>query len=212
VVSRMLFNGHLLYRVSYRSTVSYFLRGPDGNPQGTGYPGTDYQSLERLAKGDIKEFSAIDGSAVYHGWTDLVATLRAVMDFERRGARVVQLNVAEVNATANPGDHSDHRMTAKAALEAAGDLTCARRVHFIDYASARLPENLQGQQRDLESSVLAATAAGILTLDHASVWHPYHRSYLGRNYFRIEEGSGSCLPVANALQAASSVPASASKR
>ena len=211
-VSRKLINGHLLYRVSYRSTVAYFLRVPDGNPEGTGYPGTGHQSLERLAKGEIKDFSTIDGSAVYHGWADLVATLRAAMEFERRGARVVQLNVAESNATTNPGDHSDHRMTAKAALEAAGDLACARRAYYIDYASSRLPENLVGQQRDLESSVLAATAAGILALDHASVWHPYHRSYLGRNYFRIEEGSGSCLPAANALQAASSVPTSSSKR
>jgi hypothetical protein len=211
-VSRKLINGHLLYRVSYRSTVAYFLRVPDGNPEGTGYPGTGYQSLERLAKGEINDFSAIDGSTAYHGWADLVATLRAAMDFERRGARVVQLNVAESNATTNPGDHSDHRMTAKAALEAAADLTCARRVYFIDYASARLPENLQGQQRDLESSVLAATAAGILALDHASVWHPYHRSYLGRNYFRVEEGSGSCTPVPEPLQAASGVPATAPAR
>jgi hypothetical protein len=212
VVSRMPINGHLLYRVSYRSTVTYFLRVPDGNPEGTGYPGTAYQSLERLAKGEITDFSAIDGSTVYHGWADLVATLRVAMDFERRGASVVQLNVAESNATTNPGDHSDHRMTAKAALEAAGDLSCARRVYYVDYASARLPDNLQGQQRDLESSVLAATAAGILALDHASVWHPYHRSYLGRNYFRIEEGSGSCPPAADPLQAVSGVSGRASKR
>ena len=212
VVSRMPFNGHVLYRVSYRNTVAYFLRVPDGNPEGTGYPGTAYQSLERLAKGEIKDISAIDGSTVYHGWADLVATLRATMDSERRGARSVQVNVAESNATTNPGDHSDHRMTAKAALEAAGDLTCARRVYYIDYASARLPENLVGQQRDLESSVLAATAAGILALDHASVWHPYHRSYLGRNYFRVEEGAGSCTTVANPLQAVSGVPASATQR
>jgi len=77
---------------------------------------------------------------------------------------------------------------------------------------ARLPENLAGQQRDLESSVLAATAAGILALDHASVWHPYHRSYLGRNYFRVEDGTGSCTPVADPLQALSGVPGSATQR
>jgi hypothetical protein len=64
-----------------------------------------------------------------------------------------------------------------------------------------------GEQRDMESSVLAVTGAGILALDHANVWHPYHRSYLGRNYFRIEEGTGPCSgPGSNALHAVSALP------
>jgi hypothetical protein len=83
-------------------------------------------------------------------------------------------------------------MTAKAALTAADGLACARRLYYIDYASARLPENLSPQERDMESSVLAITASGILALDHTSIWERYHRSYLGRNYFRIEEGTGHC--------------------
>ena len=32
------FNGHRIYRIAYRNTVSYFLRVPDGNPFGGGYP------------------------------------------------------------------------------------------------------------------------------------------------------------------------------
>ena len=56
----------------------------------------------------------------------------------------------------------------------------------------------------MESSILAVTAAGVLALDHASAWHPYHRSYLGRNYFRIEEGTNQCSgPVSDKLHAAS---------
>jgi hypothetical protein len=203
VASRMPFNGHQIYRVNYRNTVTYFLRLPDGHPTGSGYRQTGYQSLERLAKGEISSYSAVDGSAVYHGWTDLVSTLRAIVDYERRQARSVQLNVAETNATINPGDHSDHRMTAKAALEAGEELACARRVYYVEYASSKLPENLPDQQREMESSVLAVTAAGVLALDHASLWNPYHRSYLGRNYFRIEEGAGQCAPLSNALQTVS---------
>jgi hypothetical protein len=207
VASRKRFNGHPVYRVAYRNTVTYFLRLPDGHPSGSGYRETGYQSLERLAKGEISAFSAIDGSTAYHGWKDLVSTLRAILDYERGQARSVQLNVADLNASINPGDHSDHRMTARAALEAATDLACARRVYFVEYASARLPENLAAQQRDMESSVLAATAAGILALDHASLWNPYHRSYLGRNYFRVEEGTGTCnSPASDARHAVSSRP------
>jgi hypothetical protein len=207
IASRIELNGRRIHRVSYRNTVTYFLRLPDGHPAGVGFPQTGYQSLERLAKGEIKAVSAIDRSTIYNGWTDVVSTLRAIVDHERGQARLVQLNVPESNETINPGDHSDHRMTAKAALDAAQDLACARRVFYVDYASRILPENLIGQPRDMESSVLAVTAAGILALDHASVWHPYHRSYLGRNYFRIEEGIGHCsAPGADARRTVSAEP------
>jgi hypothetical protein len=125
----------------------------------------------------------------------LVATLRAIVDAERGRAPSVQLNVAELDARINPGDHSDHLMTAKAALDAAAGLACARRVHYVDYASRRLPENLDSHQRDLESSVFAVTAAGVRALDHGMNWRDYDRSFVGRNYFRVEEGSGRCEPA-----------------
>jgi hypothetical protein len=196
------FNGRPVYRVSYRNTVSYFLRVPDGNPQGTGYFDTNFQSLRRLAGGDIDTLWAVDGSAAYRGWTDLVATVRAIIDFERGEAPDVQLNVAETDAFINPGDHSDHLMTAKAALDSVAGLSCVRRAHYIDYASARLPENLSMEQRDLESAVFAVTAAGVGALDHVANWRWYDRSYVGRNYFRVEEGRGRCDEAAPILSAA----------
>jgi hypothetical protein len=178
--------------VSYSNTVSYFLRVPDGNLDGSGYFDTGYQSLRRLAQGDIDMLSAVDGSTVYRGWKDLVSTLRAILEFERERAPAVQLNVAELNARINPGDHSDHLMTARAALDAATGLRCARRVHYVDYASQRLRQNLNAQQRDLESSVFAVTAAGVRAFDHNMNWRWYDRAYVGRHYFRVEEGSGRC--------------------
>jgi hypothetical protein len=78
-------------------------------------------------------------------------------------------------------------MTAKAALDAASSLACVRRVDYVDYASARLPENLNAQQRDMESSVFAVTLAGVMELDHATSWDHYDRSFVGKNYFRVEQ-------------------------
>jgi hypothetical protein len=207
VESRPSFNGHHIYRLGYRNTAAYFLRLPDGHPSGSGFPGTGHQSLERLAKGEISALSAIDGSAIYRGWNDLVTTIRAILDYDRGEAASVNLNVAERLANVNPEDHSDHQMTAKAAIEAAGDLACARRSYYVDYASAKLPENLDPQERDMESSVLAVTAAGILALDHTSIWARYYRSYLGRNYFRVENGTGQCRePMLRGRQAAAIQP------
>jgi LmbE family N-acetylglucosaminyl deacetylase len=190
--SHVRLNGHRIYRVTYRNTVSYFLRVADGNPKGSGYEATGYQSLSRLASGESKILAAIDGSTVYHGWPDLVATMHAIVDRERGACISVSLHVSETNPSINPDDHADHQMTTKAALDATKDLTCARRLYYTNYASARLPENVSSNLRDMESAVFAVTAAGIRAFDHSSAWQRYNQAYIGRNYFRVEEGKGRC--------------------
>jgi hypothetical protein len=189
---QMIFNGHPIYRVSYRNTVGYFLRVPDGNLSGTGYFATDFQSLKRLHSGASEMLAAVDGSTIYHGWGDLVATMRAILTYERGDAALLQINIAELNRRINPGDHSDHLMTARAALDAVKGLPCVRRVSYVDYASSRLPQNLNAAQRDMESSVFAVTMAGVLAFDHGAGWHFYDESYVGRNYFRVVEPAGTC--------------------
>ncbi|MBI5318273.1 PIG-L family deacetylase [Bradyrhizobium sp.] len=194
--STVSLNGHPIYRVGYRNTVSYFLRVPDGSPLGTGYAHTGFQSLKRLADGDNDTLAAVDGSTAYHGWNDLTATLRAIIDYERGQARLVQLNVAELDPQINPGDHSDHLMTAKAAIAAARDLPCVRLVSYVNYASSKLPENLDLHERDMESSVFAVTLAGVQALGQPTSWRHYDRSYVGRNYFRVQAEPGNCsLPA-----------------
>jgi hypothetical protein len=186
VVSVSTFNGRPIRRVSYRNTVAYFLRVPDGSPQGTGYVETGHQSLQRLADGQINALTAIDGTASYHGWSDLVATLRSIIDFER-GHASVQLNIPELDPVLNANDHSDHFMTGKAALDAAEGLTTARRLHYVGYASANFPENLSGQDRDMKCAVYAVTLAGVLALDHPTSWRHYDQTFIGRNYFRVAD-------------------------
>jgi hypothetical protein len=188
VVSVIACNDHPIHRVSYRNTVAYFLRLPDGNPAGTGYAATGYQSLKRLADGHIGTLSAIDDTTSYHGWNDLVATLRSVIDFERGNVPSIQLNVPEPDRVINPNDHADHFMTAKAALDAAQDLPDARRLLYIGYACADRPENLGGHDRDMKCAVYAVTLAGVLAFDHPTAWRHYDSTYIGRNYFRVEEG------------------------
>jgi hypothetical protein len=188
----MMFNGHSIHRVSYRNTVGYFLRVPDGHWSGDGYYVTGFESLKRLASGENNVLHAVDGSATYHGWDDLVATLRAIVAYERGSAALIQVNVAETNTRINPQDHSDHLMTAKAALDAVKDSICVRRVYYVDYASSRLPQNLDLQKRDMESSVLAVTLAGVQALDHSTSWHHYDESFVGRNYFRVQAPADRC--------------------
>jgi LmbE family N-acetylglucosaminyl deacetylase len=187
---QMQFNAHSIARASYRNTVTYFLRAPDGNPEGSGYAETGCQSLKRLAAGEIAVLSTIDRSTVYRGWNDFVATLRAIMHYER--AARVQVNVTELDPQINPDDHSDHLMTAKAALDAATGLQGVRRVHYRGYASSALPDNLAPWQRDMKCAVYAVTLAGVLALDHGVSWSHYDQSFIGRSYFRIDESGEPC--------------------
>jgi hypothetical protein len=192
IAGSVSFNGHKIYRVSYRDTVGYFLRVPDGHWSGDGYYETGFESLKRLSTGENDVLRAVDGSTSYHGWDDLISTLNAIIVYERGNASLVQLNVAETNTRINPKDHSDHLMTARAALDAAKKLSCVRRVFYIDYASSQLPQNLNAQQRDMESSVFAVTLAGVQALDHGTSWHHYDETFVGRNYFRVQEASPRC--------------------
>ena len=194
--SSAMVNAHRIFRIAYRNTVSYFLRVPDGNIKGEGFADTGFQSLLRLHKGAIAKMTAVDGSTEYRGWDDLVRTVRAIVDAERGRASLVQINVAETDQTINPDDHADHLMTAQAALDAVKDMACVRRVSYVDYASAKLPENLNAQQRDMESSVFAVTLAGVQAFDHSTSWRHYDGSYVGRNYFRVKDAEGSCAPAA----------------
>ena len=200
--SRVTLNTHRVFRIAYRNTVSYFLRVPDGNIKGEGFEDTGFQSLLRLHKGAMTTMTAVDGSTVYRGWDDLVRTVRAIVDAERGGASLVQINVAETDQSINPDDHADHLMTAQAALDAVKDMSCVRRVSYVDYASAKLPENLNAQQRDMESSVFAVTLAGVQAFDHSTSWRHYDGSYVGRNYFRVKEPAGSCAPAASQVATA----------
>jgi hypothetical protein len=198
VTTEAMVNGHPIHRVDYGKTVAYFLRVADGNLSGSGYEQTGWQSLRRLHDGENNILAAVDGSTVYHGWDDLVRTVRAIID-EESGHKPVQINVAETNTRINPGDHSDHLMTAQAALDAVKDVPCVRRAFYVDYASAKLPENLNAKQRDMESSVYAVTMAGVQAYDHGTSWRHYDDAYVGRHYFRVQEPPAACHATTAAL-------------
>ena len=50
----------------------------------------------------------------------------------------------------------------------------------------------------MESAVFAVTLAGVIAFDQRTAWHYYDQSFIGRNYFRVEEPKGDC-GAANAV-------------
>ncbi|MFN3657740.1 MAG: hypothetical protein ACK4UO_10840 [Pseudolabrys sp.] len=178
-------DGHAIHCVRYRNTAAYFLRLPDGSPAGTGYAETGNRSLQRLAESRIDEIAAIDGSATYRGWQDLVTTLRVLVARERENAPAVHLHFHDPDADLNPDDHADHYMTGKAALAAAQGIGRAQCTAHLGYAAMKRPENLSLPDRDRQNAVYAVTLAAVAACDHPTAWAHYDAEFIGRGYSRI---------------------------
>jgi LmbE family N-acetylglucosaminyl deacetylase len=98
---------HAVRKCSLGSTESYFLRLPDGNRNGAGFARYNHQSLRLLRAKRISSVTAVDGSATYQGWPDLVATIGELAG--GTGGDVL-IHTTDPSIAANPHDHFDHRM------------------------------------------------------------------------------------------------------
>jgi LmbE family N-acetylglucosaminyl deacetylase len=187
-------SGHAIKRWLYGNTVSYFMRLPDGSPQGTGYVATAEQSLKRLHERTIPAMTAIDDSTTYQSWSDLRTTLRKLIDHERGTATNVWVNIPDTNIEKNVGDHADHQHMAQGVLEAIADLPWINKALYLDYVTADMKENMNSAEREIEAGTFAALSMGLTALDHPSPWDRLHRSWLSRHYFRIEPGLRTSSP------------------
>ena len=204
-------NAHVIHRCAKGSTVSYYLRLPDGNGEGQGYPPTN-GSLARLRSGAVSSLSAVNGSTTYSSWSDLVATLQGIVSVEAAGHSDPSLafHAPEIDREPNGGDHSDHLST--------GDLVRAASVGrawnifwYIGYQSLFAPRNLTSAQIAIKwelivayDDVLKADYGTIIGTSHAEEWSE-------RTIYRTEWSTGEPPPppttVPNAPTALQAAPA-----
>jgi len=188
----VVLNGKTLPRNLYKNTVSYFLRLPDGNFNGAGFPSTGNQSLRRLYEGRISTLTSVDGALKFQGWADLVDTLRELTVHEAGGSANVWVNVPDPREEINRVDHSDHRHSGIGMLEAIHKFPCIHTALFVNYATAWMPRNLDADAAAVEAAVWGVTASGLSDAGHLNSFDRLHGSWLGRNYFRVERGIGRC--------------------
>lgn len=141
--ARVQVRGHDIHRCSYRNTVSYHFRLPDGNLDGSGFAETQMQSLVKLRAGQIARIAAVDSSAEYDGWDELRETLRTALANEAKAARStsLQLQCSDPDSTLNPGDHSDHMTVGRLVGEVAPSLK-GTVTHYAGYDIRKRPPNL----------------------------------------------------------------------
>lgn len=189
-------NGHRIETYTYKNTISFFLNLPDGNVDGSGFPATQYASLRALRDQRIASITAVDLSATYFGWTDLVDTLVALVRGQAAGVTTssVTLNAPEPDPVYNPGDHSDHLVTGLAAADIRARLTCASYRKYQGYVTSTKAVNLSAANSQDEAATFASLISGMADKKWVGDWNTVHKAWLGRNYKRIQNGDGSaCL-------------------
>lgn len=118
-----------------------FMRLPDGNLQGQGFPSNKYQSLARLEAGSISQINSVDGQSVYTS-QQLTSTLSSLMQAYRPSEIRSQ---ATYNISRLYPDHSDHMTTGRyvqsAYLQYGGQATVK---FYIGYPVREFPQNVWG--------------------------------------------------------------------
>lgn len=176
--------GHSIRKCIVGSTESYFLRLPDGGRGGRGFAPGRYQSLRKLRAKQISRIDAIDGSAFYDSWSDLMATVRAIID---QDAVEVEVHTTDPNIVRNPHDHFDHRMAGL--LVADGRKSENWSVsYYVGYALATRATNRTTRQTQAKTALFLAYDREMVAVDKkwsAYREHPlFYSECLQRTYVR----------------------------
>lgn len=122
-----------------------FMRLPDGNVNGSGFPAYNYSSLRRLENGKSNKLYSVDGQSSYTS-QELVDALAKLISFYHPDEIDAQ---APVNMSEVHPDHSDHLLagayTRSALLQYATKNTAPIIKYYIGYPIDQSPENVSGQ-------------------------------------------------------------------
>ena len=116
------------------------MRLPDGNLDGSGFPSTNSESLQKLWTGIISTIHAVDGSSSYSK-QDLTSTLTALIS----SFQPDQIHTQDYIGNYGDGDHSDHHTAAYDALAAHQPYTTPHIfTGYHDYSISSLDANVTG--------------------------------------------------------------------
>ncbi|CAM2964485.1 PIG-L family deacetylase [Saccharomonospora xinjiangensis] len=133
----------------------YFLRLPDGNLDGNGFPATKNQSLPKLRDGKISGIDSVASGGAslasqhYASWIEVVDTLHGILTAERQGSDTVHpwVNASDYDRKRDSGSHPDHYATGDA-LQTFVHADGYYRAWWLSYCTDGRPTNLSGAEYD----------------------------------------------------------------
>ncbi|AWN23182.1 hypothetical protein DKM44_08050 [Deinococcus irradiatisoli] len=183
VVSNVSIAGHTMRKITYRNTVSYFLRLPDGAPDGLGFNG---QSLQLLATKKIPKITALDKSTSYVSWADLTNTVNAIVKKETGNLGTASFNLMDSDPVVKV-DHSDHIYTTMLMNTVREKLPCVDAQYFLTYWKNYTPEypiNMQSEDLINHAAVVGVMQAAEADVGYPGSWDEFHKSFIGKDYSR----------------------------
>ena len=182
--SMVQIHDHSIRKCTVGNTESYFFRLPDGKRDGKGFARYGYRSLRKLRAKRSSEMGAIDGSASYQGWTDLMTTVGSLIDRDSAG---VTIHTSDPSIARNPHDHFDHRMAGLlvADLRKQNDL---RAMYYLGYALATRAANRSADQTRAKTALLIAYDREMMSVNKKWSAYQEHRAFysecMQRTYVR----------------------------
>jgi len=144
---------HTLRRCVLGATESYFLRLPDGQRNGSGFSRYNNQSLRRLRLSKISAITAVDGSATYESWDDLVSTVGELIGSD--SGQSARVHTTDPSVAISPHDHFDHRIAGFLVAQLRKGRSLDVR-YYVGYAlSTRAPNRSSAQAREKTEVFLA---------------------------------------------------------
>ncbi len=208
-VSIVTINGKNIAKYTYKNTVNYFLRLPDGNGNGNGFSNTGFQSLEKLRGGSITAMNVVgyttsppaNGPAAYtYTWSQLTATIRQIILNEKITGTQSWVHTASTNTgTYNTGDHSDHIYSSWAVQDAVNIATALSWVGingFRDYNSSSYSANLNSVDHENASALFALSNWGLIEAQYATNFNSGHKVWLPMDYFEVLRTPSGSAPFA----------------
>ena len=183
---------HTIRKCVIVNTESYFMRLPDGKRNGLGFARHDYQSLRRLRGKKIGTIVTVDGSAVYHGWQDLMATTNKLIGPSSATAEIV-VHANDPNIAANPHDHFDHRMAGLLVNDLRKGQSWNTR-YYVGYALATRAANRSADEAREKTAIFLAYDKEMMRVNQAWSAYAEHPAFYSecmlRTYARKARASG----------------------
>jgi len=172
----------LVQQLTAKPTVTIvFMRLPDGNADGSGFPLSNNQSLQSLWTGTIAAMDAVDGSASYDK-SGLIATLVALM----AATRPLSIRTQDFINTFGGGDHSDHYAAGAFVQAANAAYVGSRRTlyAYMGYPASSQPVNVASRKYQAKTAAWLAYAPNdeLVPQTIADANQSVYGSWLARQY------------------------------
>ena len=163
--THVMINGHSVQTCAYKSATAYFLKLPESlcpecvkaeHEAEDGFL-RDGRTLKRLHKGLIQDLMAIDKSATYSSFEDVVQTIRSIAERHSKASAAVTIHSLDPSVTANPTDHVDHTATGCAAATAFAKGQAPQR-YYVGYGSENQPPNIPAEAAAMKQALFAEFA------------------------------------------------------